>query len=248
MINSFKKLLQRTSGITQILDRLEILKSIELKLNENYWGLVFNNTITDSRWLHIKSFSPGRWAAGYPFLYILFRVLNDVKPNNILEFGLGESSKMSYQYTKAFPEKNLIVIEQDEKWLNFFSTEKFNVSENVILVDIVSENINGESVYQYKSLLTHLVDKCFDLIIVDGPWGSPKYSRYEVVKLAEAGLLADEFIIIFDDYNTIGERMTIDILRDFFDKNKINYCEGLYSGIKDTLVICSPKFKFITSL
>ena len=80
--------------------RYEMLK----KTDELNWSAIFNSAISGSSWFKKQSLYPGRWAAGYPFLYILFRVYNDIKPKRILEFGLGETSKLSYQYIEAHPE------------------------------------------------------------------------------------------------------------------------------------------------
>ena len=61
---------------------------------ENEWAAIFNNTIHDSTWLKDRSFSPGRWAVGYQFLYVMYRILNEIKPERILELGLGQSTRM----------------------------------------------------------------------------------------------------------------------------------------------------------
>lgn len=36
---------------------------------EILWGEIFNNTVSNSDWLTDRSFSPGRWAVGYQYLY-----------------------------------------------------------------------------------------------------------------------------------------------------------------------------------
>ena len=66
--------------------------------NEILWAEIFNSTIQDSLWFKDKSLSPGRWAAGYPFLYALYRTLNEKHPLNILELGMGQTTKLISQY------------------------------------------------------------------------------------------------------------------------------------------------------
>src|SRR5690554_7298280 len=83
--------------IPQILEGLDKNNKILQELN---WSNVFNNTISDSEWFKNKSISPGRSAVGYPLLYVLYRILNDVKPLNILEFGLGQSTKIDRKSTR----------------------------------------------------------------------------------------------------------------------------------------------------
>ena len=43
---------------------------------EILWAQIFNNTISSSAWLKDASFSPGRAAVGYPFLYACYRILD----------------------------------------------------------------------------------------------------------------------------------------------------------------------------
>lgn len=51
-----------------------------------------------------------------------------------------------------------------------------------------------------------------------------------------------------DDYNRRGEQQTVNSLYDLLYKKDISYVRGVYSGNKDTIVICSENYKFITSL
>lgn len=75
-------------------------------LEEIRWGQIYNSTIAGSEWLKDQSVSPGRWAVGYNYLYILYRILNDVKPTNILELGLGQSTKLMAQYAAFYGRKS----------------------------------------------------------------------------------------------------------------------------------------------
>ena len=225
-----------------------LLEDIRKKTDEINWSIIFNSAITDSSWFKIKSLYPGRWAAGYPLLYILFRVYNDIKPKKILEFGLGETSKLSYQYHEAFSESELIIIEQDQNWLNFFSTNIHNVISNTILLDIEYKNIGGFETKTYEGLIQKVSGKKFDFILVDGPWGSEHFSRYQIVEIVENGNLADEFVIIIDDYERKGEQETVAKLKDIFKIKNISFVEETYHGIKSTLLICSENYKFLTSL
>ena len=80
--------------------------------SEAVWAQIFNNTISESLWLKDKTFSPGRWAVGYPYLYVMYRVLNETRPKRILELGLGQSTRMIAQYAAAFQDVEHIVVEQ----------------------------------------------------------------------------------------------------------------------------------------
>jgi hypothetical protein len=76
---------------------------------EIYWSQVFNSAIRNSEWLKDTAFNAGRWAIGFPVLYVLYRILDSMKPLSILEFGLGESSKMTGRYRNAFKDAAKII-------------------------------------------------------------------------------------------------------------------------------------------
>lgn len=252
MFSAVKNFFKDKSGFTNIIGRIDrtqkTLERSEKKMDEVYWGLVFNNAIAGSKWLENKTFNPGRWAAGYPMLYILYRIYNDIKPKQILELGLGESTRLAYQYSKYNPASCLTIIEQDINWLKFFSNEIYNIEPNTILIEIEKRSIEGHDVYHYQNLPEKLGSKKFDLINVDGPWGSVNYSRHQIVDLVEKDFLAEKFIILLDDYNRNGEKQTAERLREMLKRKNIPFVEGVYSGMKQTLIICSPSFQFLTSL
>ena len=92
--------------------------------NELYYATKFHDSIVDSLWLKYKSFSLGEWAADYRLMYTIFRTLNAEKPQNIIEFGLGQTSKMLHQYAQYY-HVSAITYEHDENshvtyWNNNF--------------------------------------------------------------------------------------------------------------------------------
>ena len=242
-------LLKKFRALTDKVDKTnDRLNEVNKKLDEIYWANVFNNSISDSKWLTNRTFNPGRWAAGYQMLYLIFRIYDTIKPKNILEFGLGESSRLLYQYHVSNPEIKYKIIEQDNNWLTFFSKSTFDVSSHTILLDIEKRIIHGQEVNLYKGLISSLEKEKFDFVIVDGPWGSSHYSRYQIVELFENNLISEQFVILIDDYERIGEQETVVKLKELLNQKGIKYSEGVYSGIKQTYLICSENFKFITSL
>ncbi len=173
---------------------------------------------------------------------------NELKPKSILEFGLGESTKLAYQYNLANQQAKLTVIEQDENWLNFFSEQIHNIAPNTILLQMSRRTIKGYKVQEYEGLIQAVAGQKFDLINIDGPYGSSRYSRHQIVDLIDNDLIADDFIIILDDYERKGEKQTGLDMRKALKRKNMPFEEGVYSGEKDSLIVCSPKFKFICSL
>ena len=107
---------------------------------------IFNNSIVNCEWLKYKNFSPGRFTVDYAFLYTLFRVLEGMKPEFILEFGLGESSKLIHQYANFHPKVLAVTGEHDVKWIEFFLDSmaiKYEINIKMLeLEDIVYNGIN----------------------------------------------------------------------------------------------------------
>ncbi|RYE57082.1 MAG: hypothetical protein EOP48_06585 [Sphingobacteriales bacterium] len=75
MLKKFIRRVDKGLKVEQTVNNIAALEKsqqrIERKLSEISWGLIFNNAISNSRWFINKSVNSGRWAAGYPFLYIL---------------------------------------------------------------------------------------------------------------------------------------------------------------------------------
>lgn len=223
------------------------LKCIENKQNEILKGLIFNSTIIDSEWLKYKSFSPGEWAADFGLLYTLYRILNDVKPKSIIEFGLGQSSKMIHQYANYY-KVEAVTFEHDENWVKFFKEGKngdYNV--NIKINDLENVQYKGFETLTYKNIVNTLQNKYFDLIVVDGPFGCDHYSRTEIIDLAKNNI-KDHFCIIIDDAERQGEQETIQEVTEVLKIRKMEFCIRTYSATKEHTLICSPDLNFLTSL
>ncbi|MBE8727777.1 hypothetical protein [Flavobacterium hungaricum] len=224
-------------------------KEIILQNKELEWAHIYHDSIRGKKWLEELPLNIGRWAGNYSFFYVLNRVLNDYKPKSILEFGLGESSKfvMSFIDNTLFETKH-IIIEQNEKWKDAFKLNN-KVSNNTLIKVCPLEKIEvkGYKTNSYKNLDSEIQEK-FDLYIVDGPFGSERFSRYDIVKLAENFKLNDEFIILLDDFNRLGEQDTAKELLQILKEKNIKIYTETYIGIKTVLVIVTEKYRYASSL
>lgn len=228
---------------------LIIKKESARSSKEAVWAHIFSDTIRDSEWLHNKSFSPGRWAIGYPVLYLLYRILDETHPTQILELGLGQSTKMIGQYAKSDSSVQHTVVEHDPEWIAFFS-QNFQLSENTNIVNLPLEKTTYEkisNINSYHGFSSEFQNKKFGLICIDAPFGSEKLSRIDVLRMLPQ-ILAEDFMIILDDYNRIGEQNTIKEIKKVLDSHNIPYVTGVYSGDKDVIVLASTSLKFVTSM
>lgn len=72
---------------------------------------------------------------------------------------------------------------------------------------LIEKEIKGYKVNSYEGIESR-VNKLYDLYVVDGPFGSKRFSRYDIVNLVAEFPKEHEFIILMDDYQRIGEQET----------------------------------------
>jgi hypothetical protein len=229
-----------------------IAKQNRTLINQNKeleWAHIYHDSIKGKKWLNILPLNIGRWAGNYSFLYVLNRILNDCKPKEILEFGLGESSKIISKYIEnQLTETNHEIIEQDYDWLNSFK-DNFTLSLNstVKVMPLTKKKKNGYEFNGYENIEKH-INKKYDFYLIDGPFGSTHYSRYDIVNILQNINKNDEFIIMLDDYQRAGEQETFLELKNFLASKNINIYTNIYEGNKAVAVIGTEKYKFISSL
>lgn len=218
------------------------------QLKELEWAQVYHDSIRGNKWLQDLPLNIGRWAGNYPFFYVLNRILMEYKPKSIIEFGLGESSKFISTFLDNYlKDSKHLIIEQSNEWNNFF-LQNFTLSTNseVKVLSLVKKEVKGFETNGYDDI-EKLQNKKFDLYIVDGPFGSKNYSRYDILDLANTLTSKDDFIIIMDDFQRKGEQQTTADLEKLFNSKNINIYQKAYIGNKSLMVITSEKYKYAAS-
>ncbi|MDO4265797.1 MAG: hypothetical protein Q4C63_04955 [Eubacteriales bacterium] len=218
---------------------------------EAVWADVYHDTVAASEWLKEKTFSPGRWAIGYPVLYTLYRVLDEFKPKNILELGLGQSTKLISQYVASHEDVMHKVVEHDESWIEFFKNGN-TISERTQIIhkqlDEMTLN-DKEHIRCYKNFAEGIMPGKYDLIFIDAPigWDMKDYSRVDVLTILEE-CLPTSFVIMMDDSQRSGEKQTITLLEKRLQEMGIEYETGVYNGEKQTFMLTSKKDGFLCSM
>ncbi|NBL64831.1 hypothetical protein GV828_06410 [Flavobacterium sp. NST-5] len=235
----------KTAIKKQLADQNEILRLSR----ENEWAHIYHDSIRGKKWLEEMPLNVGRWAGNYTFFYLLNRILNDYKPHSIVEMGLGESTKFIMAYlNNELTNTNHIVIEQDENWRNTFETlNGISPNTTIKIHNLQKVEIKNLPSNAYTNLAA-TISQPFDLYIVDGPFGSKNYSRYDIVLLAEKFSNGHEFIIIIDDYQRLGEKETAKDLISVLHQKNIKIFTEVYKGYKEVCVIATEKYKYSTSL
>lgn len=225
------------------------LSKISANQDELVWAQVYHDTIRGQENLMKMSVSPGRWSGGYSFLYVLVRILMDYKPSRILEMGLGESTKLisTFYFNQEINLKHH-VMEHDITWLNFFKEKnKTSPGTEFLLCPLGLREMGRASYHSYGDFTSRILPK-YDFYVVDGPFGSDHFSRYDIVTATDSLEKGDEFIILLDDYNRPGEVETGQALIKQFRDREITIHTNIYQGSKYQLVIATEKYKWACSL
>jgi len=241
---NFKDYILDKTGIQTLLNRSEASEKNEI---ETLAAITFTNAIQDCEWLKCKSFFPGRWAVEYTFLLNLYRILNHHEFKNLLEFGLGQTSRMVHQYA-AFYNVSATTVEHDKDWINFTlkdTKRAYPINTKILPLEMI--DYKGFSTRTYQGVKESFANQKFDFILVDGPFGSEHYSRSQIIHLAENNL-AETFCIIIDDCNRIGEQETIEEIRNSLSSKGIKFALNTYIGKSSHAIICSENLNFLTSL
>lgn len=229
-------------------ERARLRKELINNVRELEWAHIFHDSIRGKEYLEKLPLNIGRWAGNYSFFYILNRILADYKPKRILDLGLGESSKFISTYiSNSLLNTKHIIVEQDSEWIASFQN-RFTLPSNSMIVHcpLIQKKINGHNSNSYDGFENKIKDK-FDLYIVDGPFGSDRFSRHDIINLVENFSSKDEFIIIMDDTNRQGERDTLEEIKNLLSKKGIKFFVGVYSGNKQNTIIATSVYRNSTT-
>lgn len=241
MIKRVKQhMLENRRLLQEVNDKLAILQSSN---NELLFAQYFRDSIQDSTWVKNKNFSAYGAAANYSLLYKLFKIYDVLKPQNILEFGLGQTTKLTYQYVTEISNTNAFVIDDDHVWIEAYKKQfEIPTGMQIVKLDLQDFRYGGKILQknaEYKDLDSVIKDTKFDLIVVDGPIGWDKvYSRPNIISLIDS--LASDWIVIFDDAERNGEQRTIGLFKEQLQKKKVQYGEFEVSGNKSQYFFCAP--------
>ena len=220
---------------------------------ETLWAETFRQTIAKpAEWLADPSFSPGRWAVGFPFLYVLYRTLNEMKPKRILELGLGQTTKMISQYAAFYPDVEHHVVEHDRDWVEFWKTSSaYSKRTHFHILDLTETEHPAAShkVRCYQNFSDEFDGESFDFISIDAPFG---YDMTDLARIDALSIvpqaLAPSFAIMVDDYNRKGEQGMVKELDKQLQAAGVKFERGVYRGEKHTAIITSLDNSFLCSM
>jgi len=232
-----------------IKENKEWQKKIIAQNEELLWANIFHDSIRGKKAIEDLPLNIGRWAGNYSFFYVLNRILNDYQPKRILEFGLGESSKFVSVYLDNYLiNSEHLIIEQDDNWrITFENKFVLSLRSFIKVLPLIKKKYKECDFNGYENI-ENTITSAFDLYLIDGPFGSSNYSRFDIFTLVQKLSNKDEFIILIDDYDRHGEKQTVNELLKMFKNKEMNVFTATYTGMKGVIVIGTEKYKYITSL
>ena len=247
----FLRFVRRVIGTEQLLEKQ---KRILFAAEATYHATKFSQTIKDCPWLKYKGFSFGDsvgdfyWAMDALALHNIFRILEDAKPKIILEFGLGQSSKMVHQYAEYY-KANALTIEHDQDWINYIKNHASQINFNVCQADLESVEINGTKTTSYKNIVnicsSALSKTGGHFIVLDG-FSGQHYSRPPILDFVRE--LGEDFCIFMHDSERVGEQETLSLLYKKLNQNGTEFLQRNYNSTKQHTIVCSKSWKFLISI
>lgn len=165
-----------------------------LDRREAKYATMFNEAFR-SKTGNAPAFYPTAGAANYSLLYTLMRCHTELPVSRTLELGMGQSTVLlSALGVEA------VSVDHEKPWVDRMAGQ---VRHACVHAPLVARNVHGHNVHCYD-----FTPSKFDLVLVDGPQGTPRRSRWGALDILD-NCLNDEFIVIFDDAARKGEQDTI---------------------------------------
>jgi hypothetical protein len=197
-----------------------------------------------SSWFPLKIY-PSGGAAGPLLLYLLIRILEEMPVRKILELGAGQSTQIFDAWAQE--SRGLVVtFEHDKSWADSVSLKINHEFTKVLHLPLVEIETN-RGVVQWYSNPPNIIQHCisgFDLVLVDGPIGQKKLSRYGVVEKL-LNMVGDEWILMWDDLDRSSDLESYALFLKYLNENKILHDHVLFDGDRTVGIVYTPKYSSV---
>lgn len=220
------------------------------KLNDLHYELSLHENLRAKRYRIEDLYFDGA-AANPSLMLLLWKCLHMCRPQSVLELGSGQTTKLLGLYYRDNPAVEILTLEHDGRWVE---TLRQAITHDGRCHDYHHAPLQPASFFSLGARTQietawydfdgKLVGRTFGLILVDGPNGSNQYSRGGVLEWVPQ-ILADPFIVIFDDAERYGEIMTIKAFEKTLEANNVPYVSFDVNGVTRQYVFCSPVFSFL---
>jgi protein-L-isoaspartate O-methyltransferase len=164
-------------------------------------------------------FFPTGSAANHSLLYLVLRCYVELPLARILDVGAGQTSLLLDALQRRLGKSEVITLEHDPAWAARIAAQ---VAHPVLCRELVDMRIGGRRTRMHD--LAGLSGP-FQLIIMDAPGGTRRYSRLGLVRLMETVMDRRDFVAILDDADRSGEMQTIAACRQWLREEGLAFRE-----------------------
>lgn len=223
--------------------------AIEMEL---VWANVLDRLIYQKEWIIQKDLTTVvSSAVDNHYMYILLKALDSKLFNNILDIGMGQTTKIFAQYMEWRDDVKLSVVENDVDWINFsMATYLKDWSRiDVFQMDYEVGSLNNIEYRRYNHFKDVLCGKRYGIISIDAPLGTDMdiYSRRDILDILP-DCLDDNWIILIHDTQRVGERETVWEIEQCLIKNKIDYAIARYCNLRGFTILTDKHNKFFCTI
>jgi len=187
-------------------------------------------------------FYPVRGAANHGLLYLIARCFMETEVRSVIEFGVGQTSILIDQLSRvAGHEVRVASIEHDEDWATRIADK---VSHEITVAPLVNYQVAPQVAFYDPTLIPN---GPFEMMIVDGPVASSKEWRFARTGFCQicAERLAEDFVIVIDDAERLGERMLVSQTRNLLTKQGRKFNEGEVRALKRQYVFAGGRHSHV---
>lgn len=177
-------------------------RRILLQSRELLYERLFSNALPrlgiDNRYFPVRS------AANFSLLYLILRVVSELPVRRVLELGCGQTTLL-FDDLARMRALDITTVEHDAAWA---ARMQGRVRHAIRQASLVEREVLGRSCQTY-ALDPAALGAPMDFIVVDGPLGRKRCSRWGSLEYLDP-LLGTDFVLLFDDAERRGEQDTIE--------------------------------------
>lgn len=182
-------------------------------------------------------FFPTGGAANYSLLYLILRIGAEFRPTSVLDIGAGQSTLLWAMLQRRGLVGEVLTLENDANWGARIGAQ---VTHPVLVTPLRTMRIDGHDTMTYDWAAVKN-GRRFDVIVCDGPRGTPRRSRSGALAMLQGDLPAD-FALILDDAERTGEQDTISAVHRTLQKAGVDYSVGVVRAAKTQAVFAAGRF------
>ena len=183
---------------------------------------------------------PTGGAANFSLMYLLLRAATELPVQRVVELGCGQTTLLLDAVRQLRPFE-ITTLEHDREWAQRIQTQ---VKHDITCVDLVDKVVQSRKTLVYDTD-TGLEASPPDLLLIDGPQGESRRSRWAALQWIEKGL-GDDFLILFDDAERRGEIDTIEKTLYLLRTQGRTIRTRFYYGVRWQFVIAAGKLAAAT--